>query len=124
MTFTSEMNTALRAVDAAKRKHPVGWAFLDEIGLPGESLTVYAFELGRIHVGRLEIADDIALVYSTGWLQGLAAGYLLGDRERTPRAETAIDLLRSAYTHADDVELRNAVGMVLELLRPNAPVDT
>jgi hypothetical protein len=78
VSFADEMNAALRTVDEAKRRHAVGWMFLEEIGLPAEPLTEYAFDLAREHAPRLEMEDDIALVYAAGWLQGLGAGFVLG----------------------------------------------
>jgi hypothetical protein len=128
VTFADELNAALRAVDAAKRKHPEGWRFLDEIGLPAEPLTEYAFDLARDHAPRLEMEDDIALVYAAGWLQGLGAGFLLGKVPLTstlvvsvPRITTAVDLLRSALEDGTDQELRSAVRMALSIFNSERP---
>jgi hypothetical protein len=75
---TDEMNTAIKCVDDAKAMYPVGWAFLDVIGLrPSDSYVTYAFLNAEAHLSRLEEESDLAVVYAVGWLNGLSVGACL-----------------------------------------------
>jgi len=74
-----EINAALDRVEAAKQKNPIGWGMLDELGLgPSEKLVNYAFANAYAHRERLDQETSKTVVYSTGWLQGLAVGHALG----------------------------------------------
>lgn len=79
MTYTeAEFNAAFDRVEKAKKKHPVGWGMLDELGLdPSDSLVVYAFMNAKHHQARLNQEKDPLVIYATGWLQGLAVGQSL-----------------------------------------------
>jgi hypothetical protein len=68
-----EINAAIGRVETAKRNHPIGWVFLDELGLPGDAFVAYAFANADVHVRRLA-GEDARVVYAAGWLQGLAVG--------------------------------------------------
>jgi hypothetical protein len=77
----AEVNAAIARVETAKQNHPAGWRFLRELNLaPEDSFVVYAFANARAHASRLEVADDIVLVYSAGWLNGLSVGVALGEQ--------------------------------------------
>lgn len=73
MRTAEEINAAIRLVETAKRNHPVGWGFLDELGLPGEAFVAYAFENADAHFRRLG-GEDPRVIYAAGWLHGLAVG--------------------------------------------------
>jgi hypothetical protein len=80
-TYTeAEINAAIARVETAKQNHPVGWAFLEALSLPAEDMTVYAFQNAKIHAPRLQMEDDLALVYAAGWMQGLAIGVALAEQ--------------------------------------------
>lgn len=75
-----EVNAAIARVETAKQNHPVGWRFLKDLNLaPPDSFVIYAFKNAKAQHGRLEIEDDVDLVYATGWLQGVAIGVALGE---------------------------------------------
>jgi hypothetical protein len=79
--FTTEsMNAAIQRVEIAKQNHPVGWHFLAPLGLrPPDSYVAYAFMNADAHLRRLG-REDPRVIYSAGWLNGLAIGTAL-DRE-------------------------------------------
>lgn len=78
-TYTeADMNEAIRIVETAKQNHPVGWAYLEEIGLkPADDFVAYSLLNAKAHGKRLSREDDISVVYATGWLQGLSVGAAL-----------------------------------------------
>jgi hypothetical protein len=76
----AEMNTAIARVETAKQNHPVGWRFLGELNLPADELLVYAFHNADLHVERLGREEDRRLIYTAGWLNGLAIGVALGEQ--------------------------------------------
>lgn len=76
---TDEMNAAIARVETAKQNHPVGWGFLSELNLP-EELVSYAFANAHAHVRRLGQEEDIRLIYSVGWLNGVGIGVALGEQ--------------------------------------------
>ena len=76
----AEMNAAIARVETAKQNHPRGWAFLNELSLPAEDITLYAFQNAKIHAPRLGMEDNLPLVYAAGWLQGLAIGVALAEQ--------------------------------------------
>jgi hypothetical protein len=70
-----EMNAAIERVETAKQNYPMGWAYLDEIGLrPSDSYVSYAFTNADAYLARLQEEDDLTVVYSVGWLNGLSVG--------------------------------------------------
>jgi len=74
-TYTdAQMNAAIRAVEDAKAAHPVGWGFLREVGFEPDPLVLYAFTNAASYIERIEQEDNRALIYATGWLQGIAVG--------------------------------------------------
>jgi hypothetical protein len=77
--FTTEnMNAAIRRVEIAKQNDPVGWRFLAPLGLrPPDSYVAYAFMNADAHVKRLGRERDPRVIYSAGWLNGLAIGTAL-----------------------------------------------
>lgn len=75
----AEMNAAIARVETAKQNHPVGWAFLAELHLPGDELVSYSFLNAEAHVERLGREEDRSLIYSAGWLNGLGVGVALGE---------------------------------------------
>lgn len=78
-----EMNQAIQRVETAKQNHPHGWACLADLSLtPTDSFLVYAFTNAHAHSRRLGLEDDIELVYSAGWLNGLMIGVALAEQRR------------------------------------------
>lgn len=77
-TYTeADVNAAIKIVETAKQNHPVGWRYLEEIGLrPADDFVVYGFTNAVAHSARIEQEDPI-LIYCTGWLQGLSIGAAL-----------------------------------------------
>jgi hypothetical protein len=75
----AQMNAAIARVETAKQNHPVGWGFLAELALPADELVSYAFANADVHVDRLGREEDRRLIYSAGWLQGVAIGVALGE---------------------------------------------
>jgi hypothetical protein len=80
MIYTdSHVNAAIARVEAAKQNNPVGWKFLDEVGLrPADTFVAYAFVNADAHAARL-VGEDPRVIYATGWLQGLAIGVALAE---------------------------------------------
>lgn len=75
-----QMNAAIERVETAKQDHPVGWKFLARMHLaPADNYVAYAFTNARLHVERLGHEDDRVVIYSAGWLNGLAIGTALGE---------------------------------------------
>lgn len=82
MVSADDVNAAIAVVERAKARHPIGWAFLNDVGLsPSDSFMVYAFKMAAAHAERLGREEDGVVVYATGWLQGLAVGYALAHEE-------------------------------------------
>lgn len=80
-TYTvDEMNDAFARVEAAKNKHPIGWAFLYELNLDGDALVAYSFDNATAHIERLGQEEDKRVVYSVGWLNGISVGVALGEQ--------------------------------------------
>lgn len=73
-----EMNLAIARVETAKQNHPIGWGFLGELSLP-DTLVPYAFANAHAHVERLGQEEDIRLIYSVGWLNGVGIGVALAE---------------------------------------------
>jgi len=78
-TYTAnDMNRAIEVVETAKQNHPVGWGFLDTLGLtPSDLYVAYAFSNAALHVDRLDQERDRRLIYAVGWLNGLGVGTAL-----------------------------------------------
>jgi hypothetical protein len=77
----AEMNEAIRQVETGKQNHPIGFAFLDTLGLsPSDRYVRYSFANADAHMAILSRhqQDDLRVVYSAGWLNGLAIGAALG----------------------------------------------
>jgi hypothetical protein len=74
-----EMNTAIARVETAKQNHPVGWAFLGEMGVP-DDIVSYAFLNADLHLKRLDQETDTRVIYSAGWLNGLGIGIALAEQ--------------------------------------------
>lgn len=74
----AEMNAAIARVETAKQNHPVGWGFLETLGLkPADDFVTYAFLNANAHVERLGREEDRSLIYAAGWMNGLAVGVAL-----------------------------------------------
>lgn len=82
LVYTFEqMNEAIERVEIAKQNHPRGWKFLTTLGLaPADNYVAYAFTNARLHAERLGLEEDRIVVYSAGWLNGLAIGVSLGEQ--------------------------------------------
>lgn len=78
-TYTeADVNAAIKIVETAKQNHPVGWRYLEEVGLrPADDFVVYAFTNAQAHSARIAQENDPILIYCTGWLQGLSIGAAL-----------------------------------------------
>jgi hypothetical protein len=74
-----EMNNAIARVETAKQNHPVGWGFLSELGVPDDVVS-YAFLNADAHVKRLGQEEDMRVIYSAGWLNGLGIGVALAEQ--------------------------------------------
>lgn len=78
-----EMNRAIHRVETAKQNHPQGWACLEELSLkPAESYVAYAYMNAKTHSHRLGLEDDVELVYSAAWLNGLMIGIALAEQRK------------------------------------------
>lgn len=79
MYSEDEVNAAITSVEIAKQNHPLGFTFLDRLGLdPSSSYAAYAQRLATLHEARLVRENDAAVVYAAAWLNGLAVGHELG----------------------------------------------
>lgn len=79
MSYTEEeVNAAIARVEIAKQNNPVGWRFLNELGLdPAENFVIYAFRNADLHMTQLK-ENDLRVIYAAAWLNGLAIGQSLG----------------------------------------------
>ena len=77
-----QINQAITRVEEAKKNHPVGWEFLRELNLPMEDIVSYIWENANAHVERLGREEDQRIIYSAGWLNGVAIGVALGENRK------------------------------------------
>lgn len=79
MYSEEQINAAISRVEIAKQNYPVGWVYLDKLGLdPSDSYVFYAFNNAKLHTHRIQLEDDPVLLYAAAWLQGLSIGHELG----------------------------------------------
>jgi hypothetical protein len=78
-TYTeADINAAIKIVETAKQNYPVGWRYLEEVGLrPADTFVIYGFTNAQAHSARIAREDNPILIYCTGWLQGLSIGAAL-----------------------------------------------
>jgi hypothetical protein len=83
MSYTEDqINAAIARVETAKQDRPIGWGFLSKLDLPADDLLLYAFTNATAHAARLGEEADPTIIYSAGWMNGLAVGVALGEQQR------------------------------------------